>query len=146
MDQKTFTYVSYIKTTPEELWAALTSADFTSQYWFGLKIQSDWQLDSDVTLLNEDGTVAISGKVLKADRPNILSYTFHAKAKPEWIAEAPTRVTFELNVDGALVCLNVTHDKFTDDSTVYLGISKGWPAILSSLKSLLETGKPLAFD
>lgn len=141
-----FIYVSYIKTTPEKLWQALTSAEFSQQYWFGYKIESNWQVGSTFNLIAADGSLGNKGKILKYDEPKILSYTFQPQQNEAVNNELPSTVIFELEKDGELVKLTVTHFDFPEDSNVFPMIQNGWPAILSSLKSLLESGKALVFE
>lgn len=146
MSKPNFNYISYIKTTPDELWTALTSPEFSRQYWFGFSIECDWKVGSTFKLLAEDGTLANIGRVITADHPKVLSYTFSPQMREDWKAEIPSTVKFELELDGEMVKLTVTHDGFPEDSIVYKSITQGWPAVLSSLKSLLETGKALTFE
>ena len=137
-----FNYISYIETTAEKLWDALTNSEFTTRYWWDTSVISDWKVGSPVSLVINGLTTDV-GKILKADRPRRLSYSFHHILNERALKERPSRVTFVLEPKGELVKLTLTHEGFADDSVVVDGISKGWPAILSSLKSLLETGKPL---
>ena len=143
MDKPKFVYVTYIATTPEKLWAALTGPDFTQKYWAGGRIESDWNEGSPVKLAKPDGDIYWHGEVLKSDPPRLLSYTFHSHKFDG--SERPTRVVFELEPDGAKVKLTLTHDDFMPDSKVLTGVSRGWPQVLCSLKSLLECGRPLEF-
>jgi uncharacterized protein YndB with AHSA1/START domain len=137
-----FIYVSYIETTLEQLWEALTSSKFTTRYWWDTSLISDWKVGSPISLVLKGKTTDV-GEILLADRPRRLAYTFHHILNEAALKERPSRVTFALEPHGKLVKLTLTHEGFAGDSVVYDGISKGWPAILSSLKSLLETGKPL---
>jgi uncharacterized protein YndB with AHSA1/START domain len=143
MLKPTFNYISYIETTAEALWDALTSSEFTTRYWWDTSVISDWKVGSPVALVIRGLTTDV-GEVLEADRPKRLAYTFHHILNERAMRERPSRVTFVLEPRDNIVKLTVTHEGFADDSVVFDGISKGWPAILSSLKSLLETGKPLA--
>lgn len=146
MDKPKFVYVSYIATTPEKLWRALTSGEFTRQYWGGRRIESDWQVGSAVKHFREDGGVDWEGRVLASEPPRLLSYTFHMQISDAHCAERPSRVTFELEPLGSMVKLVLTHDDFEDARATSETTRHGWPAILSSLKSLLETGNPLPFS
>jgi uncharacterized protein YndB with AHSA1/START domain len=137
-----FHYISYIETTAEQLWEALTSSAFTTRYWWDTSVISDWKVGSPVALVIKGLTTDV-GEVLEADRPKRLSYTFHHILNERAMRERPSRVTYVLEPRDNIVKLTVTHEGFADDSVVFDGISKGWPAILSSLKSLLETGEPL---
>jgi uncharacterized protein YndB with AHSA1/START domain len=137
-----FVYVSYIETTPEKLWEALTSSDFTRRYWWDTRVVSDWKVGSPFSLVLNGRTTDV-GEVLEAERPRRLSYTFRHILNEAARNERPSRVTFVLEPHGKLVKLTLTHEDFAEDSVVIDGISKGWPAIMSSLKSLLESGKAL---
>ncbi len=141
-----FVYVTYIKTTPEKLWDALTHPEFTRQYWFGISVTSNWKLGSSVTYI-QNGKAKVRGKVLAVDRPKLLSYTFQ-EAEGESSKEPPTKVTLELEPElgTETVRLTVTHTDFVPNSKHRPSISTGWPAVLSGLKSLLETGKTLEFE
>jgi len=153
----TFVYTTYIKTTPDRLWTALTDPTFTRRYW-GVALVSDWNVGSAVTWqLPKDVTIADERQVvLASDPPRRLSYTWHTlspaffEAYPDEretmakAAEEPrSKVTFDIEPMGQLVKLTVTHDDFEPGSVILSGVSQGWPAILSGLKTLLETGEPL---
>ena len=140
MNKPEFVYVTYIETTPEKLWEALTSSAFTRQYWFDTEVRSDWKVGSPFALVM-GGKVTDTGEILEADRPRRLSYTFKHELMEEMRNEAATKIVFTLAPFGNLVKLTVTHEGFAAGSKLLDGISKGWPAILSGLKSLLETGK-----
>jgi len=142
MPKPEFVYTTYIETTPEKLWHALTDGDFTERYWFGARLRSDWKVGSSFEMVRSDGTVSDAGKVVEVDPPRRLAYTF-VNLSHKYKNEFPALATFVLEPYGKLVKLTLTHEGFADDSKFYSGISKGWPAILSSLKSLLETGQPL---
>ncbi|AGP35608.1 SRPBCC family protein [Sorangium cellulosum] len=138
MSKPEFVYVTYIASTLDKVWEALTTGEFTRQYWGGRTIQSEWKPGSAVKHIKEDGSFDWEGEVLKAEPPKLLAYTFG-----NVLGERPSRVTFELAQLGAHVKLTLTHDQFAENSKVLPAISNGWPAILSSMKSLLETGKAL---
>jgi len=154
-----FVYTTYIKTTPEQLWQALTDPAFTVRYW-GVQLTSDWKVGSTITWEYKGVTMADPEQtVLVADVNRRLAYTWHT-ITPEFgaligsnaeevaalAAERRSSVTFEIEPTGELVKLTVTHGGFDLGSTILPGISEGWPTILASLKTLLETGAPLAFD
>lgn|ERR1700722_13527406 len=142
-----FVHVTYINTTPEKLWAALTTADFTQKYWMGQRIQSDWKAGAPVKFTKTDGTVKHIGEVLRFEPPKILSYSWSGKGCHSDVAtEAASYVTFEITPDSGMTKLIVTHDGFEPGSKVFGDISGGWPIVLSGLKTFLETGKPLPFD
>ena len=142
MSKPEFIYVTYIETTPEKLWHALTDGNFTERYWFGAHLRSDWKVGSSFEMVRSDGTVSDAGKVVECDPPRRLAYTF-INLSDKYKNEFPALATFVLEPYGKLVKLTLTHQGFVEDGKFYAGISKGWPAILSSLKSILETGKPL---
>ena len=143
MRKPEFVYVSYIETTAERLWEALTSSEFSKRYWFNTELKSDWKVGSPFALVM-DGTTTDVGEILAADRPRRLSYTFHHVLSEAARKERPTKVTFNLEPHGKLVKLTLTHEDFEEGSKLLDGISRGWPAILSSLKTLLESGTALA--
>ena len=142
MSKPEFVYVTYIETTPEKLWQALTQSEFSKRYWFGTELRTDWTIGSPFALVM-DGQVTDTGTVLAFDPPKRLSYTFHHEMREAARREKPSRVTLVLEPWGKVVKLTVTHDEFPSDTIVLKDVSKGWPAILASLKSLLETGEPL---
>jgi DNA-binding transcriptional ArsR family regulator/uncharacterized protein YndB with AHSA1/START domain len=152
-----FVYTTYINTTPEQLWTALTEPAFTKRYW-GVALVSDWKVGSTVTWELEKVTIADDAQVvLVSDPPRRLSYTWHT-ITPEFSAayggdaeylatasaERRSTITFDLEPQADLVKLTVTHDDFEPGSIVLPGITEGWPSIIASLKTMLETGAPLA--
>jgi uncharacterized protein YndB with AHSA1/START domain len=143
MSEPKFVYVSYIATTPEKLWEALTSAEFTTQYWGGRRIASDWKVGGRVTISDDEGNQDVEGEVLVADAPRELSYSWKSLTDPAFTAEGFTRVTFRIEPMGPALKLTVIHEGFAPGSKLFDAINQGWPAILSSLKSLMETGRGL---
>jgi uncharacterized protein YndB with AHSA1/START domain len=139
MSKPAFVYVTYIASTPEKVFKALTDTDATAKYWFGNAVTSDWKVDSPVTFQRE-GKLIVSGKVLEHDAPRRLSYTFHSLHESYNGTEQPSRVVIDLEPQKGQVKLTVTHDDFVPESKVFAGISNGWPLVLSNLKSYLETG------
>ena len=142
MRKPEFVYVTYIETTPEKLWQALTDGDFTQRYWFGMRLRSDWKVGSSFEMVHGDDSVSDAGKVVECDPPRRLAYTF-INVSDTYKGEVPALATFMLEPYGRLVKLTLTHEGFSEGSKFLNGISKGWPAILSSLKSILEAGRPL---
>jgi uncharacterized protein YndB with AHSA1/START domain len=138
-----FIYVSYIETTPGKLWEALTNSEFTKRYWFDTEVRSNWKVGSPFALVM-GGKTTDTGEILEADRPRRLSYTFKHQLFEEMRNEPATKVVFTIEPHGKIVKLTVTHEGFIEGSKLLGAVSKGWPAILSSLKSLLETGKVFA--
>jgi uncharacterized protein YndB with AHSA1/START domain len=133
MDKPTFVYVTYIATTLEQLWEALTSESFIQQYWDGGQIESDWQVGSSVQHINPDGESDWQGEVLQSEPPYLLSYTFWT---PDAAETQPSRVRFELEQYGATVKLTLIHDRL--DLQSCMTMSRKWTASLSYLKHLLE--------
>jgi uncharacterized protein YndB with AHSA1/START domain len=142
MSKPEFVYISYIETTPEKLWEALTSSEFSRRYWWDTSVVSDWKVGSPFSLVLNGKTTDV-GEILEADRPRRLSYTFRHILSEAARKERPSRVTFVLEQYGKLVKLTLTQEDFAENSVIIDGVSKGWPAIMSSLKSMLETGEPL---
>ncbi len=156
MDKPEFVYTTYIRTTPDQLWCGLTDPAFTRRYW-GLAWESDWTTGAPITLRLDASEVTIADPaqvVLESDPYRRLSYTWHTFT-PEWAAaynisdehlakiaaEPRSKVTFDIEPHGDYVRLTVVHDGFEPGSAVLDGISSGWPLLMSSLKSLLETGE-----
>jgi uncharacterized protein YndB with AHSA1/START domain len=144
MADSRFVYVTYIRTTPEKLWRALIEPEFTRRYWAETWQDCAWQPGASWKLMIPDGRVGDSGEVVELVPQRKLVLTWRNEFKPELRAEGPTRVTFELEAQGEAVKLTVTHESDTPGSKLIEAVSHGWPHILSSLKSLLETGESLA--
>lgn len=134
----------YIKAQPEAVWEALTSGDFTVRYFHSTRIDSTWEPGADVIYHNPDDSIAVKGRVLQADPPHLLSFTWHVHYNPDAFRERPSRVTFELAAVEDATKLTLIHDDFDEGSVVLPNISQGWIAILSNLKTLLETGEVMA--
>lgn len=138
-----FVYVTYIRTTPEILWDHLTKPEFTCVYWHGVRADCDWKPGSPWRLMYADGRVADTGEVVEVDRPRRLVLKWRNEYRPELKAEGFSRAVFELAPVGAMVKLTVTHEIDRTGSKFIEAVSQGWPIILSSLKSLIETSKAL---
>lgn len=138
-----FVYVTYIRTSPEKLFEALTKPEFTRQYWFGVTAESDWRVGSEWKLKFSDGRIADTGEVLEYDPPRRLAVKWRNEFMPELKTEGYSRCVMELEPNGDMVKLTITHTMERENSVFIQKVSGGWPKILSSLKSLLETGKPL---
>ena len=143
MDKPQFVYVTYISTSPEKLWNALIDPKVTAKYWQHENV-SDWHPGSRWEHRRSDkkGTLDLVGKVIESSPPRrlVLTWAFPADEAKE---EKHSRVTFEIEPIGDVVRLTVTHDQVELGSEMLEGIRKGWPKVLSSLKSLLELGRPL---
>ncbi len=144
MSKPVFVYTTYIETSAEKLWHALTDGDFTERYWFGHRITSDWKVGSAYHFANQ-GKTTVEGKVLVSDPPRRLAYSW-LNRKEEAKGEGTSRVTFDLEPRGKVVKLTVTHDELGEDGKTLRDISGGWPLVMASLKSILETGHALPPD
>ena len=138
-------YEIYIRTSPERLWQAITDPALVQRYYFNSVVESDFQPGSPLTYRQADtGRLDIEGEVVEADPPRRLVHTFSVRWDPEIAADPPTRVTWEITPMGDACLLAVTHDGFTSETATYLQTGGGWTVILSGLKTLVETGEPLA--
>ena len=141
MSKPTFVYVTYIRTTPEKLWNALTDPGVMKQYWFGVHGESDWKAGSSWRLVFADGRVADSGEIIEARPPERLVIRWRNEFMPELKAEGFTRCTMTIEPVGGAVKLMVVHELEQDGTGKFIdAVAGGWPKILSNLKSLLETG------
>jgi uncharacterized protein YndB with AHSA1/START domain len=138
-------YVIYIASTPEKVWQALTTATFSRQYFFGFAIEMQPRTGGTFKVLAPDGSLHIDGEVIAHDSPRRLTVTWNVTWPGLVEKLGNTFVTYEIEQAGDAVRLTMTesHERALDDDILSGGRS-GWPAILSSLKSLLETGQPLA--
>jgi uncharacterized protein YndB with AHSA1/START domain len=143
MAESEFVYVTYIRTTPEKLWRALIEPEFTRKFWVGTVQQCEWKPGATWRLMAPDGRVADDGQVLEIDPPHKLVLSWQNHLFPEVEAEGFSRMTYELEEKGSTVKLTVTHTIDRKDSKLVQKVSNGWPHLLASLKSLLETGESL---
>ncbi len=143
MDESKFIYVTYIATSPKKLWDALIDPTTTTRYWQHVNI-SDWKPGSkwEHRRSGKKGTLDLVGKVVGFSPPRrlVLTWAFPADEARE---RKHSRVTIKIEPIKDVVRLTVTHDNLEPGSEMLRGISKGWPKVLSSLKSLLEAGRPL---
>ncbi len=140
-EESRFVYVTFIRTTPERLWEALTTPEIMRQYWFGMILDTDWAVGSPWKLVFTDGRVADAGEILEIDAPRRLVIKWRNEFRPELHDEGYCRCTIELEPHQAAVKLTITHVMERSESQMIKAVSGGWPAILSNLKSLLETGE-----
>jgi uncharacterized protein YndB with AHSA1/START domain len=138
-------YTIYIAATPEKVWQALTTAEFSRQYFSGFAIEADLKVGGTFIARAPDGAVHISGEVIECDPPKKLTITWNVNWPALVEKLGPTLVTYEIEPAGDAVRLTMlqSHDHEISDD-ILSGGRAGWPAILSSLKSLLETGQALA--
>jgi DNA-binding transcriptional ArsR family regulator/uncharacterized protein YndB with AHSA1/START domain len=163
--ETTFVYTTYINATPEKVWRGLTDPSFTRQYWRhptagGVQLKSDWKKGSTYDVTYEESGLVVSNPeqvILESDPFRRLSYTWHSFTREwaaahgideadraVWASEPRSKVAFDIEEAGAgVVKLTVVHDGFEAGRAVLQGISGGWPAVIASLKTLLETGSAL---
>jgi uncharacterized protein YndB with AHSA1/START domain len=146
MARSTFVYVTYIRTTPEKLWSALTDAELMKQYGFGMHCESRWTAGSPWKLKSGSGEIFDAGEIVEAERPRRLVIRWQNQRKPELTAEGASLCTMELEPSGTAVKLSSTHTIEREPSQLIAAVSGGWPKVLSNLKSLLETGSAVLPD
>jgi uncharacterized protein YndB with AHSA1/START domain len=140
MARSTFVYVTYIRTTPERLWSALTDAHYMRQYWFGVHGQSQWTAGVSWRLVAADGQILDDGEIVEAEPPRRLVIRWQHQSKPELKQEGASLCTIELEPTDTAVKLSITHTIEREPSKFITAVSGGWPKVVSNLKSLLETG------
>ena len=144
-----YNYVTVIAAPRERVWEALTTAEFTRQYWHSTRVESTWVVGSEIRFLvdGENGDeVGCRGEILVADKPSELSYTWSFPRNPAVSEETPSRVTFRLEALEDHTRLSITHDQFPEESLMYEYVKDGWPLVLAGLKMLLETGRAVDFS
>jgi DNA-binding transcriptional ArsR family regulator/uncharacterized protein YndB with AHSA1/START domain len=164
-DQTAFVYTTYIHATPERVWQGLTDPAFTTRYWRhpksgGVSYRTDWEKGSTFDLVYDESGLVVSDPeqvILESDPYRRLAYTWHTftpewaerhgfeeERRAKWAAEPRSKVAFDIEEVGNGVCkLTVVHDGFEPGSEVLRSVSGGWPAVLASLKTFLETGSAL---
>jgi uncharacterized protein YndB with AHSA1/START domain len=140
MSKPEFVYVTYIKTTPEKLWEALTSQEMSKLYWFGAHLESEWKPGSPWKIVHSDGRIMDSGEIIECDRPKRIVIKWRNEWSAELNAEGFSRCTMDIEQADGAVKLTVMHSIDRPESKFIGAVSGGWPRILSNLKSLLETG------
>ena len=135
MSKPEFVYTTYIKTTEDKLWRALTDGEFTHKYWMDCTLTSDWKAGSRMTM--ERG-----GEV----KNDCKSYSWQSVFDPDMKKERPSKVTYLIKQHGEIVKFTVIHEGFAAGSKTLPSVAFGWPMVLASLKSILETGQPLKLD
>lgn len=143
MSDSRFVYATYIRTTPEKLWQALTDPEFIQKYFAHARQESKWIKGSPWKMVKPDGTVTDTGEILEIEPQKRLVLKWRNEFMPELKAEGFSRMTYELEPKGDMVKLTVVHEIDMPDSKLIHAVSGGWPMILSSLKSFLETGQGL---
>ena len=143
MTESQFVYVTYIRTTAEKLWRALMEPEFTRQFWHDAIQECEWKPEASWRILVPGGRVADSGEVVEMEPHRRLVLKWRNELFPEMTAKGFSRLTYELEEKGDSVKLTVTHQMDKSESKLIKAVSGGWPMILASLKSLLETGESL---
>ena len=141
--KSSFVYVTYIRTTPEKLWRALTEPEFTRQYWCETTQECEWKPGASWRSMIPDGRVGDSGEVLEIEPHKRLVLSWRNEFVPEMRAEGYSRLTYLLEPQGDMVKLTLMHEIDVPKAKFIDAVSGGWPVILASLKSLLETGESL---
>jgi uncharacterized protein YndB with AHSA1/START domain len=141
MAKSEFIYVTYINTTPQKLWKALTNPEFQKQYWTGMDIKTDWKPGSKWQLTFPDGSIADHGEVVEFKPYERIVLKWRNVWKTGLSAEGYSRCIMDIEPTEEAVKLTVTHSIGKDKSKLIKAVSGGWPMVLSNLKSLLETGK-----
>jgi uncharacterized protein YndB with AHSA1/START domain len=140
MARSSFVSVTYIRTTPEALWSALTDVNVMKQYWFGVQCESRWTPGSSWKLAYPDGRVTDVGEIAEVDPQRRLVIRWRHQDQPELRAEGESRCTLELESGGSAVRLSLTHTIEHEHSKLIAAVTTAWPMVISNLKSLLETG------
>lgn len=146
MDKPKHVFVTVIKTTPEKLWTALTDGSMTPLYYYGGALKTSLKKGTDFNYMAPDGSVMCGGEVIESIPLKKLVTSFTGNWDPAMKADAPTRVTYEIEQQGDCCRLTLVHDDFDGATATYERVGGGWPGILSGLKTLLETGKPLEYN
>ena len=144
MPEPTHVYQTYIKCDPEEAWNAIVDGDVTVRYFYGTRVESDWEPGAPVVYTYPDGSVAADGDVIAIDHGKRLEMTFHPRWDPELEAEGPAHVVWVVETENDLTKVRVEYLDLDPSSKRYRDFLQGDPYILSGMKTLLETGEPMA--
>ncbi len=139
-------YQLYIRTTPEKLWQAITDPATTKLYFYESTVESTWRPGEPLNRRRADGSFMLEGEVVEIDPPRRLVHTFIASHRKPEDRDPPSRVTWEIEPMGETCRLTLTHEHYAGDTKTYRGALTGWNPVLSGLKTLLETGRPLEID
>jgi len=145
MAESRFVYVTYVRATPQAIWDELTNPERNKLFWAGYHQETSWKVGDDYEIVGPDGRAWDTGKVLAHDPPKRLEVSWRHQHDDAMRAEGESTCTFELEpVSAEVTRLTVTHAIGRANSQLIGAVSNGWPSILSSLKSLIETGRALA--
>ena len=145
MDRPRHVFQVYIRTTPDELWQAITDPQFTQRYFHRSLVESSWAAGDPVRYWI-DKDLVVEGQVVHADPPRRLVTTWSFRRDPVLREDPASRVTWEIEPVGESCRLTLVHDDFPHETATFKSVGHGWPLVLSSLKSLLETGEGLAIS
>ena len=140
MDRPRHVFQIYIRTSAQQLWQAITDPEFTQRYFRNSRVESTWRPGDRIAYWIEQELV-VEGQVLEAEPPRRLVTTWSFRRNPLLRDDPPSRVTWEIEPTGDACKLTVVHDAFASETRTYRDVGSGWPLILSSLKSVLETGE-----
>ncbi len=142
-----FVYVTFIRSTPQKVWDALTKPEFTRQYWAGTHQESAWTQGAAWKLMIPDGRVGDAGEIIEIDPPRKLVLSWRNHFVPEMMEEPASRCTIEITPrDAQVVKVTLIHESEIDNSKLIDGVANGWPELFASMKSLLETGAAFPGD
>jgi uncharacterized protein YndB with AHSA1/START domain len=145
-EQATQVYAVFIRATPEQVWDAITKPEFTTKYFHGTRIESNFEPGAPYLSVAGSDTV-VDGEILESDPPKMLKHTWRALWDPETAAEPHSRVTWEIEPqEGGVTKLTVTHDQLEAAPKTAVSVAGGWSYVLSGLKTVLETGEPLSTE
>ena len=142
-----YDYEIYIGASPAKVWRALADGDMTQHYAFGTRFRGDLAKGAPYVFLGPESSTAVDGEILDVlpQKRLVLSWSAHWDAAVD--QDPPSRVTYELEPTGpATTRLRLTHDRFNKETATYTSSVNSWPLMLSSLKTLLESGKPLSTE
>ncbi len=144
MGELQHSYSVFIRATPEQVWEALTTSSFTTQYYFGSAVESDWRVGSDYRMTDPTGTsVTFDGKVLEADRPRRLVQSVNVKFDPAFRGHGELSISWDVEQYGETCLVTIGHRGTDSDARLFHMLTSHCPHVLSGLKTLLETGTPL---
>ena len=143
MERPRHVFQVYIRTQPEALWQAITNPEFTQRFFFETRLAAELRQGAPLQYWSRDGKLAVEGEVLEVDPPRRLVTTWAFRHQPQFAEDPPSRVTWEIEPVDGMCRLTLIHDDFPNENATFNSVVNGWPLVLSSLKSLLETGEPL---
>ncbi|MET0748737.1 MAG: SRPBCC family protein [Rhizobium sp.] len=141
MAGSTFVYVTFIRTTVENIWSAFTEPAFIKKFWFDVDVETSWQVGAPWCIKFPDGRTADSGEIIEFDPPHRMVIKWRNEFMPDLTAEGYSLCVIEVEAVGEAAKLTVTHSSTVENSKLIGAVSGGWPKILSNLKSLIETGE-----